>query len=291
MGGGGGSFPASNGSGGQNNCMTGCKKLDVLFAVDHSASMMEEVNALAATQAFTEVATTIGAVNCGDIEFRIGLTDDNDRGFIVPSGWNGSSPWFDSSSMSAAEIATAFQQAANQLFAGPETPTGCEHTLTSAINLLKGDSTGFVRPDALLVLVLISDVDDYGAYDQGIVDCGILGQIPGCMTPPPPLNMLHADALQLKANDPAALAAIVVAGDPSITAGVNICNQPASCCGTLDCDGAFHADRLWAFTGLQMGSNGFAANICGGPQTVPTAVKDAFEGNIDLACQEYEPPK
>ncbi|HZO16826.1 MAG TPA: hypothetical protein VFB62_26295, partial [Polyangiaceae bacterium] len=69
----------SNGSGGQTNCDMGCKKLDILFSIDHSQSMAQEVTALAATQAFTEVINTIAAVNCGDIEFRVGLTDDNDR--------------------------------------------------------------------------------------------------------------------------------------------------------------------------------------------------------------------
>ena len=288
----GGSGPGPGpGAGGGTPCLEGCKKIDMLFAVDHSASMQAEVNALAAQQAFTDVVNTLASINCGDIDFRIGLTDDNDRGFIVPPNWNGSGPWFDSTEVSVGTIATNFEQAVQSLFSGPATPQGCEHVLSSATNLLVNDGTGFLRDDALLVIVLVTDVDDYGEYDQGVVDCGAFGQFQGCTTPPPPLNTLHDMLLSLKNNEPAGLAAIVVAGDPNVQAGVNFCNQPASCCGPLDCDEAFHADRLWAFAGLQSGSNGYVANICNGPQSVPAAVKDALENNIDLACQLYEPPK
>lgn len=286
----GGGFSNTGGGGGNDCAQDGCKKLDVLFAIDHSASMTDEINALVATQAFTAVIDQLAAVNCGDIDFRIGVTDDNNPTFIVPGGFSGSNPWFDSNEQPVATIATEFATIPSALFGGSPTPTGCEHVLTNATALLESDTTGFVRDDALLVLILVSDVDDYGEYDQGIVDCGILGQQPGCMTPPPPLNTLHADLLGLKNGDDKGLAAIVVAGDPTINAGVNFCSQPASCCGPLDCDGAFHADRLWAFAGLMNGSNGFVANVCNGPTSVPMAIQQAFANNIDLACKGFEPP-
>lgn len=283
------------GAGGGSNCMEGCRKLDVLFAIDHSQSMADEVQALAATQAFTQVVQTIAAVNCGEIDYRIGVTDDNDRGFITGPSWSGGVPWFDSTLDSDGDIANAFQDAANNaLFGGPTTPTGCEHVLTSAVNLLNNDSTGFVREDALLVLVLISDVDDYGAYDQGTITCNVGGfplQVDGCSTPAPTLNTLQADLLSVKDDDATAIAAVVVAGDPTVMAGNNVCGQPASCCGTMDCDRAFHASRPYSFAGLQSGSNGFVANICDGPTSVPSAITGAFSGNIDLACKAYEPPK
>ncbi len=274
----------STGSGG--DCQTGCSKLDVLFAIDHSGSMSEEIMALSAVSAFAQVVDQLSAVNCGHIGFRIGLTDDNDRGFIVPLGWSGATPWFDSEVMDVGALADAFSQAASQLLAGPETPTGCEHVLTSATNLLKSDSTGFVRDDALLVLVLISDVDDYGAYDQvGFCPLG------GCATAPTDLGTLHSQLLTLKNGDPKALASVIVAGDPNVHAGNNFCNQPASCCGPTDCDGAFHATRLWSFAASLDGMNGYTANICNGAGNVPTAVQDAFANNIDLACKGFDPPK
>ena len=106
---------------------------------------------------------------------------------------------------------------------------GCEHVLTSGVGLLRDDDTGFVRPEALLLLVLLTDVDDYGAYDQlGGHSCGDL--LGGCETPPPALDGLVADLVALKGGDPTAVAAIVIAGDPNVEAGVNLCDQPGSPC-------------------------------------------------------------
>lgn len=70
---------------------------------------------------------------------------------------------------------------------------------------------------------------------------------------------------------------------------MNFCGQPGSCgCAGFDC-GVFHATRLYAFTQL-LGANGFSADICGGPQAVPTAVKTALTESIDLACMKFNPP-
>lgn len=161
--------------------------------------------------------------------------------------------------------------------------------LTSATDLVDGDASGFVRSDALLVLVLLTDVDDYGAYDQvGGNACGL-----GCTTPPPPLPDLLATLVAAKGGDPTGVAAVVVAGDPNLAGGFNFCNQPGSCgCvevipGLYDCD-IFHATRLYDFTGM-LGSNGYAGDLCAGPMSVPTSVETALTTSIDIACQNYEP--
>jgi hypothetical protein len=141
-----------------------------------------------------------------------------------------------------------------------------------------------VRPEALLVLVLLTDVDDYGAYDQsGGNVCGI-----GCDTPPPPLQGLLDTLLTVKNDQMDAVAAIVVAGDPSVNGGMNVCEQPGSCgCTQFDC-AAFHADRLYEFAGM-LGTNGVAADLCTGPASVPDAVESALTDSIDLACMMFEP--
>jgi len=134
--------------------------------------------------------------------------------------------------------------------------------------------------------VMVTDVDDYGAYDnENGNDCGI-----GCTTVGAPVNTIYDGLVGLKGGDPKGVAAIVVAGDPNVDDGVNFCGQPGTCCSGVDCL-VFHADRLWAFAGMQVGSNGHAANLCGGAQTVPTAVQTALGDNIDLACQEFGPPE
>ncbi len=258
---------------------TGCKKVDMLFALDGSASMIEEINALKAGQAFLGIVNTLENLNCGGIEYRIGVTGDNDDGWVVPNNWAGADPWFDITSYTPQQISVHFQAAVTKVGNGGGAPLGCEHVLTSAVNLLDGDASGFLRPDALLVLVMLTDVDDYGAYDQiNGNSCGI-----GCNVPGQPVSTLYDTLVALKADDPAGVATIVVAGDPTSNAGVNFCNQPQSCAS------AFHADRLYEFASLHAGANGFSADVCAGASAVPDAVQTALGDNIDLACQEFEP--
>ncbi len=264
----------------------GCKKIDLLFALDSSGSMTEELNSLAAFQAFNQVIEQLEDINCGDIDYRVGVTDDNDSGWVVGGDWNGADPWFDSTALEPDELAMAFNSAVSKLLGFGGAPVGCEHVLTTAMNLLQGDNTGFVREDALLVLVLITDVDDYGWYDQlGGNSCGL-----GCQQSGLPISTIQLNLTAIKGGDENGVAAIVVAGDPSINGGTNFCGQPGTCCGGADCQ-VFHADRLWEFADIQSGTNGYTANLCDGPQSVPNAVGDALNNNIDLACKGFEPPQ
>jgi hypothetical protein len=267
----------------------GCQAIDMLFAIDSSSSMAAERGALAAVGAFTQVIMTLEGLNGGGIDYRIGVTSSSDHGFLVPAGWFEADPWFDSQSLTAMEIANAFNGAVAQLGALGDPPVGCEHVLTSGTNLVVGDASGFVREDALLVLVLLTDVDDYGAYDQqGGNTCGV-----GCATPPPALGDLVDALVAVKGGTPEGVAAIVVAGDPAVADGLNFCGQPGSCgCveiipGFSDCE-VFHATRLYQFTDM-LGANGYSADLCAGPASVPTAVETALTDSIELACQNYEP--
>ncbi len=258
---------------------TGCKKVDLLFALDGSLSMIEEVNALKAGQAFLAITSTLESLNCGNIDYRIGVTDDNDHGWLTPNNWADPNPWFDSLDYTEAQISVHFQAAASKVGQGG-TPLGCEHVLTSAVNLLNDDTSGFLRDDALLVLVLVSDTDDLGEYEMaGNNTCGV-----ACQYPSSPVQTLYDDLVALKGGDPAG----VVAGDPTVQAGVNFCGQPGSCACNVDCL-ALHATRLYEFASLQVGSNGYTADICGGANGVPVAVEAALSDNIDLACQDFEP--
>src|SRR5262245_51368144 len=127
---------------------TGCQRIDMLFVLDSSSSMIEERQALAATNAFTAIVNTLAGINGGGIEYRIAVSDDKDGGYEVPPGWAGD-PFFDSTELTVDEIADAFNGAVGAINGEP--PLGCEHVLTSAVDLLDGDASGFVRDDALLV--------------------------------------------------------------------------------------------------------------------------------------------
>jgi hypothetical protein len=292
--GGGGTGGTGTGTGqggtGNDDCVPGegCQAIDVIFALDSSASMTEEINALASTSAFTGVAQALAAVNCGQIDYRVGVTNDNDGGFFVPAGWSGANPWFDSLEMSDSDIATAVNGAAQAVASSGGASLGCEHVLTSATHLVTKDATGFVREGALLVFVLMSDVDDYGAYDH---------QPPAdfchpCTEPVTPVATLFDSLVALKDGDPAAVATIILAGDPGVSAGANFCGAPTSCCAGGDCDsfGTFHASRLWEFA-TATGQNGVTHDICQGPSSLPIAVNQALGSQIDIACQELMPPE
>ncbi|MCA9654406.1 MAG: VWA domain-containing protein [Myxococcales bacterium] len=263
---------------------TGCTQVDMLFAIDSSLSMSEEIQALTASGAFNSIVTTLENLNCG-VEYRVGVTNDNDGGFI---GFGGN-PWFDSTTMTPEQIQQAFSTAAGSILGSGGTAIGCEHVLSSARSTLALDTSGFLRSDALLVLVLITDVDDYGYYDQQ----GFGGPCDGflCTEVPQPVQQIYDQLVTLKGGVPEALATIVVAGDPDVTEGNNTCGQPATCCGVGlgECAQAHHAPRLWEFASLMVGSNGFTGNICEGAAQVPLLIQDALGNNIDLACQTYEP--
>jgi hypothetical protein len=265
------------------NCAeTGCKKIDLLFAIDSTLSMIEEINAL--TGAFAQIVAATDQLNCGGIEYRIGLTNDNDGGFI---GYMGT-PWFDSSMMTAQEITTAFNGAAGTILGNGGTALGCEHVLSSSVSTLALDTTGFLRPEALLVLVLVTDVDDYGDYDH----MGFGGPCDGmlCTEPVQAIPDIFNNLVTLKGGDPTAVAAIVAAGDPTNTEGMNLCQQPASCCGAgFECSQALHGTRLYEFASMLPGTNGVTVDICAGAEQLPSAIEMALGGDIDLACQTYEP--
>lgn len=262
--------------GGSSTCSGGCQAVDVLFALDGSGSLTEEIQALADSRAFGEILQAIEGVGCGGVSYRIGVTDDNDGGWYG----SGANQWFDSESMTRTQIATAFGDAAAGVLTGSGTSVGCEHVLSSAGDLLVSDTSGFVRSNALLVLVLLSDVDDYGVYDQpGGNSCGI-----GCSGTGQALSQVHDDLLALKGDEPKRLATIVVAGDPLVAGGTDFCGRPGSCgCDATDC-GVFHADRLYEWVSLMAGDGGSFADVCQGAASVPTAIQGAIETSLDATC-------
>ncbi|MCR9164725.1 MAG: hypothetical protein ACE37F_33895 [Nannocystaceae bacterium] len=262
---------------------SGCRAIDVLFALDSSGSMNEERAALAATNAFSQILVTLEGLNGGGIDYRVGLTTANDHGFMVPLGWLEPDPWFDSTVTELETMSLAFNGAAGQIDNLGDPPTGCEHALTSAVNLLVSDTTNFVRDDALLVLVLVTDVDDYGAYDQA----GWCFEGIGCSTPPSDLAALRTLLVDtVKAGQEDGVAVITIAGDPASNDGVNFCNQPGSCgCNGPDC-AVFHATRLYAFADM-LGEQGITADLCGA--NVPMVVEQVLTDNVDQICQDFEP--
>ncbi len=262
----------------------GCSKIDVLFVIDGSISMYKERQALAIADEFTGVVDVLAGLG-GGIDYRIGVSTDNDHQFITPMCWQEPNKWISSDGHTSAEVAAAFECAMSGF--GQDilaAPAGCEHALTSAVDMLDPDINGFVRDNSLLVLVFIADVDDYGDYDQpGGNTCGM-----GCPTPPSPLEEIYERLVDVKGGNASGIAALVIAGDPSKDGGTDACGRPGSCgCDTFDCD-VFHATRLYEFAGL-LASHGGQYDICEGASSITGALKNGLMDVVGAACMEFDP--
>lgn len=263
--------------------VSGCGKIDVLFAIDGSASMFAERMALAAADKFVEVADALAALH-GGIDYRIGITTDSDDQFIGAGCWQEPEPWIASAGHTSMETAASFKCAMG-LFGQDDlmAPMGCEHVLTSAVDLLDPDMQGFLRPDALLVVVLVTDVDDYGAYDQvGGNSCGL-----GCATMPTPVGDLVSRLQGVKDGQAAAVTALVLAGNPALSPGLDACDRPGSCgCDGFDCD-VFHADRLYEFADM-LGDRGGTHDLCEGSSSLIKAIKTGLTDVVEPACAQFD---
>jgi hypothetical protein len=277
----------AGGSGGSVGCPSGCNEVDVLVAIDTSKSMAEEIGSFRSRQVelIAPAVSALASINGGCTRYRIAVTDEKDSGFRVPPAWIADTPWFDSTALTEAQIVAAID-AVVALPALSEPPLGCEHVLSSATERLVADDTGFVRPGALLVLLLMSDVDDYGAYDQATGNTCMIG----CATKPE-LDPREALLKLLALKGSAAVVALVVAGDPIVDGGKNACGQPASCgCeggggggGGGDCGRAFHADRLSQFADLAPYSK--FVDICQAPGKIAAEIVWAIASTVDEACR------
>jgi hypothetical protein len=132
--------------------------VDVLWVLDDSASMIAERNRLAGDfEAFLEMLVESN----GQIDYRVGVTSTN----VGPTGLNGRlrGPFIDTSTPNPREVF------ADQL-AFPETRTRQEQGLEAARLAvvsppIEPGSPAFLRPDAALAIVFLTDEDDssYGS--------------------------------------------------------------------------------------------------------------------------------
>lgn len=162
-----------------------CKRIDVVIAVDNSGSMKEEKDALRDI-AFPGFASALINVAGGLDDFRVGVLDACNRpATFHTSGMSGAcnfqsgKPWMESSS---SQLVAEFKcvgdiQAADMQCSGDNDD---EQPATSATESLEAAWTGpgkpnegFLRNDALLVVVAITDEDEQpipGANAQAVYD-------------------------------------------------------------------------------------------------------------------------
>lgn len=147
----------------------GCEHVDVVFALDNSSSMSEEKSSMRndVFPAFAEALLDIDGIQ----DFRAGVLDAcptpanfHTRGAGGECSFESGAPWMESSS---GDVVSEFQCVAD-LFSGDAQCSGDnddEQPASAAAAALEppysdGANAGFVRPDALLVVVAITDEDE-----------------------------------------------------------------------------------------------------------------------------------
>ena len=172
----GGAPPPMN-SGRDGPLAAGCKKVDLVIAVDASSSMKEEMQALS-SMVFPAMAEKLKAVGGGLQDFRVGVlsacpapADYRTRGAkTTDCQFAGGHVWMESSSPRLTEEFACV----GDVYIGNDACTGDnddEQPASAAAASLEppaatGPNAGFSRPDALLVVMAITDEDEQPTPDR-----------------------------------------------------------------------------------------------------------------------------
>lgn len=183
LGGDGGSGDNGDGDGGGNGNGNGdgggqsaaaCKKIDLVFSVDPSGSMSEELGAMSG-DVFPAFATALRDIGGGLEDYRVAVIDGcpDPANFHIGGanqadcGFSSGEVWMDSSSSA---LETEFSCVGDiQKLNSCDVDNEDEQPIAAAIASLTapystGDNAGFLRDDALLVIVTITDEDECAAY-------------------------------------------------------------------------------------------------------------------------------
>jgi hypothetical protein len=259
-----------------------CTKMDVLFVIDNSGSMAQEQANLAAN-----FPTFIQVLNDSGLDYRVAITstgrnysyvmstpfgdipesqDGGDDGrFIHPPACAMPHPWIEKNDPNPAGL---FSCAANLGTSGPsdEMPLGAMRDALED-RMADGTNAGFLRSDALLAVVMLTDENDC-SYEQSVT-LPFASSLCDSMMEPVGNYVSFMDALT---GSRQRWATAVIAG-----------TGPGACSSTLgDAD---EATRLMDFVN-QTGTNAVASSICEGDLSVGLAAAlEAFSS----ACAAFPP--
>jgi hypothetical protein len=255
----------------------GCSKMDIVFVVDDSGSMSEEQANLTAN--FPKFVTVLDATKTSNgmpLDYRVAVTTTGksyktkDPIFGLPinakgdngafrKNCGGTKPWLEKSEASA-----SFECRAKVGTNGPSAEMPLE-AMKLALNerMADGTNAGFLRKDALLAIVFLTDEDD----------CSIL-------TPEIPSAAEGECVASLNAEDPVKYVAMLDAltGDRKRWATAVIAGK-TSC--TSSFGSASEAKRMAAFV-ANAGASAVFSSICDGD--LSGALKEAID-KFDNACR------
>ena len=270
---------------GENPKADECQKMDIVFVVDDSGSMKEEQTNLAANfPKFVSVLESFKTKSGAKLDYRLAVTTtgrdlkytievpgfgsipENEKGdngaFRNTKSCGATKRWVDKGDNGGS---TTFSCLAKTGTSGPsiEMPL---YALKLAMNdrVADGTNAGFLRPDALLAVVILTDEDDCSREDNDFTI-----QSDSCDT----MANLHPVAeygamLDVAAKGPGRWATAVIAGD----------KQCSSSFGD-----AVHAKRLQEFVSVA-GKNGTFSSICDGD--LSGALQKALD-TFDAACKSF----
>ena len=290
--------PGGGGGGGGNEFADAapaqvCSKMDILFVIDDSGSMGEEQANLSQNfPQFIEVLDTYMA-DSGILDYRVAVTttgrdveyvlDPNqDLPFpspipfpVIPSSEDGDNGvmrqecgmtrrWLERDD---GDVANTFACVANVGTGGPALEMPLYATqLALGDRMSDGTNAGFLREDALLGVVILTDEDDCSRADDGFT----IGS-DACQDNPDYMpTSATVDFLDALTGSRDRWATAVIAG--------------ATSCSSSFGD-AMEAKRLKEFVSLT-GSNAVFSSICDGDLSTPLAEAIA---TFDAACQGFEP--
>ena len=271
----------------------GCTKVDFLFVIDHSGSMRDEqVNLVSAFPGFiTSIQDTLKEAN--DYHIGVVATEDYENngdnctqmGSLVTAttGAEQSSNMVCSPYAGGARFMTQEEADLNGKFAcaaqigidgdGDEKPFDAARAALSApMNGGGGCNEGFLRDDALLVLVIITDEED------DLEPAGPLSGVGSAGNPPD----WYADIIARKADIESNMVVLSIIGHNE-PAGTNVVE---STCAEFDgINGAEDAPRIVQFT--QMFTHWFIGDVCaaGYDEIFMRAISV-----IEDACNDFDPP-
>lgn len=254
----------TSGDGGQGK-VDECKKMDIVFVVDNSGSMQQEQQNLAANfPKFVQVINDYKTKSGEQLEYRVAVTTSDDekeegkfiatRAAAAPNGCSPgpSRPWLERGD---GDVAGAFSCRAQVGTNGNNVERPLETMLLSVTTAAGANSaagTSFVRDDALLAFIIITDEDEGGTEDK----------------PKRPVAQYPAEFDKVK-GERGRWASAVIAGPTA--------------CKSNGLGNAAEATRLKGFI-ADVGKNGVFASICTGDLT--DGLTQALT-KFDQACKEF----
>lgn len=280
-----GGFVGNPAGAGEDPKASECQKMDILFVVDDSGSMKEEQSNLAANfPKFVDTLNGFKTKSGSSLDWRIAVTttgrdvrytvafggqslpmdEKGDNGAFRSGGkCGGAKRWVDKSDPDAVQTFTCRAEVGT---GGPgmEMPLlTTRMALTDRMN--DGTNAGFLRDDALLAIVILTDEDDCSREDN---DFTLSGTDTGCTGSSVRPVGLFTQAFDAAAKGPGRWATAVIAG--------------ASKCKSSFGE-AEEATRLKELVALA-GKNGVFSSICDGDLTKGL---QAALSTFDAACKSF----